>query len=140
MTDTPYNPDDYTLIIGDHDTSIWCRHCTWAIEDEHGHTRTFGDDTNPLSISALDKAASEHHQQRHTPARCPATIEDYADTRQCDDIPDHFGVHTHLNTWWPNERAGTLQCPTERCRQYTGHDGPCQLYPKPAHTNEEPPW
>ena len=85
----------------------------------------------------------ESKQAAATP-QCPATILGAGGyTLQCDDVPDHWGVHTHLRTWWPNDRdiTGDTHCvTTPHCRQYTGHAGPCQLYPEPTHTNEEPPW
>lgn len=67
---------------------------------------------------------------------CPATDGD----RTCDDVTDHYGVHTCRRYWWPNDRDANDEphCPTPRCRQFANHPGPCHQRPEP--TNEKPPW
>lgn len=55
----------YSLMLGDHETGIWCRTCTGCITGADGMHLSFNCDRKPLTIADLAAAAQAHHEQHH---------------------------------------------------------------------------
>lgn len=62
---TAFSLANYSLIIGDHDTGIWCRHCTGPVYGPDGMYAKFGYDDDRLTLAGLAACAQRHHKQHH---------------------------------------------------------------------------
>jgi hypothetical protein len=69
---------------------------------------------------------------------CPAIVTVHGDDYACDDVIDHYGVHTHMRTWWPNERAGDPRCDTPSCTLYKPHRGLHHIKATPTEPDDLP--
>lgn len=130
---TSYNPAHYRAegYEDEPGAAIYCTQCpgnTSLVYTVHAR-----EDEDPQFLDRIIDATRQHHDDHHAPPQCTATIEDYAGTRRCDDIPDHYGVHTHLRSWWPNTSypAEAGPCTTEHCTKYNGHPNDCHIKPQP---------